>query len=272
MNLMEGVKKEEDSNYVIYTIENLSDQLKQEIRNRLVAICHGTDQTESAFNIYSYHETVKEFLRRYKKEDTSKNRKKGMIGELLVHVVLELERRFTTASPFFNMEERSFKKGYDVALFEISTNELWIAEVKSGEINKRHKNSSSVAVGLINTAKSDLNKRLNNSDTSLWLNALNAAKVSMSENNNLKSAIIKLLGQCADDAVDGKSSSNTFNVVLSAVLFHPVSDCIKAEKIKRKYKNIVQEGLFKNVFIVSIQEETFDDVYKFLESEINNEV
>lgn len=34
-----------------------------------------------------------------------------MIGELLVHVVLELEGRFTTASPFFNMEERSFKKG-----------------------------------------------------------------------------------------------------------------------------------------------------------------
>lgn len=35
---------------------------------------------------------------------------KGMIGELLVHVILEIEGRFTVASPFFNMEERSFKK------------------------------------------------------------------------------------------------------------------------------------------------------------------
>ena len=37
------------------------------------------------------------------------------------------------------MEERSFKKGYDVALFETATNELWIAEVKSGEIQKDRK-------------------------------------------------------------------------------------------------------------------------------------
>lgn len=41
-----------------------------------------------------------------------------MIGELLVHVILEIEGRFTVASPFFNMEERSFKKGFDIALFD----------------------------------------------------------------------------------------------------------------------------------------------------------
>lgn len=78
------------------------------------------------------------------------------------------EGRFTTASPFFNMEERSFKKGYDVALFETATNELWIAEVKSGAIQKGQKNVSSAAVGLINTAKNDLKTRLNDSNTSLF--------------------------------------------------------------------------------------------------------
>ncbi len=61
--------------------------------------------------IYSY-KVMKEFVKRYKtNNDASEDRKKGMIGELLVHVVLEIEGRFTTASPFFNMEERSFKKG-----------------------------------------------------------------------------------------------------------------------------------------------------------------
>lgn len=144
MYLIQGVTKEENSDYVLYFIENLSDELKEEIRNRLVAVCYGADQAQSALKIYSYKETVKEFVKRYKNNSSiSEDRKKGMIGELLVHVILELEGRFTTASPFFNMEERSFKKGYDLALFEGATNELWIAEVKSGKIQKNQKDASS---------------------------------------------------------------------------------------------------------------------------------
>lgn len=182
MNLISGVLKEDYSDYVLYFVESLSDELKQEIRSRLSAVCHGVDQAQSAAKIYSYKETAKEFVKRYKSDkNASEKRKKGMIGELLVHIILEIEGRFTTASPFFNMEERSFKKGYDVALFEEKTNELWIAEVKSGEIQKNQKDASAAATGLINTAKNDLKVRLNDYNTSLWLNALNAAKVTMSD-------------------------------------------------------------------------------------------
>lgn len=194
-----------------------------------------------------------------------------MIGELLVHIILEIEGRFTTASPFFNMEERSFKKGYDVALFEEKTNELWIAEVKSGEIQKNQKDASAAATGLINTAKNDLKVRLNDYNTSLWLNALNAAKVTMSDSNNQKDAVIKLLEKCSDDAVEEKNSSNSFNVVLSATLFHPISEPMEAEKIGKKHLRIVNENLFKKVLIMAIQKETFDAVYDFLESEANDE-
>jgi len=239
----------------------------------LVAVCHGADQAQSSLKIYSYRETVKEFVKRYKtNKDASEDRKKGMIGELLVHIILELEGRFLTASPFFNMEERSFKKGYDVALFETATNELWIAEVKSGNIQKGQKNASSAVVGLINTAKNDLKTRLNDSNTSLWLNALNAAKVSMSDSNHQKDAVMKLLGQCADDAVDENNSSDSFNVVLSATLFHPMSEHMEATKVGKKHIKIVKEGLFKKVFIMAIQKETFDAVYNFLESEAKDEV
>lgn len=273
MNLIQGVIKEDYSDYVLYFVENLSDELKQEIRNRLVAVCHGADQAQSSLKIYSYKETVKEFVKRYKtNKDASEDRKKGMIGELLVHVVLELEGRFLAASPFFNMEERSFKKGYDVALFETVTDELWIAEVKSGNIQRGQKNASSAAVGLINTAKNDLKTRLNDSNTSLWLNALNAAKVSMSDSNHQKDAVMKLLGQCADDVVDGNNSSDSFNVVLSATLFHPMSEHMEAAKVGKKHIKIVKEGLFKKVFIMAIQKETFDAVYDFLESEAKDEV
>ena len=109
---------------------------------------------QSPLKVYSYREMVKAFVKRYKtNKDASEDRKKGMIGELLVRVILELEGRFLTASPFFNMEKRSFKKEYDVALFETATNELWIAEVKFGNIQKRQKNASSAIVRRINTAK-----------------------------------------------------------------------------------------------------------------------
>ncbi len=243
MYLIQGVTKEENSDYVLYFIENLSDELKEEIRNRLVAVCYGADQAQSALKIYSYKETVKEFVKRYKNNSSiSEDRKKGMIGELLVHVILELEGRFTTASPFFNMEERSFKKGYDLALFEGATNELWIAEVKSGKIQKNQKDASSAAVGLINTAKNDLKMRLNDTNTSLWLNALNAAKVFMSDNNNQKEVGDEIAGQCADDAVEENNSSNSFNVVLSATLFHNISERMEAARIERS----ILELLVKN--------------------------
>lgn len=62
-----------------------------------------------------------------------------MIGELLVHIILELEGKYSTASPFFNMEESSFKKGFDIVLFEEDSKELWITETKSGEIQKNKK-------------------------------------------------------------------------------------------------------------------------------------
>lgn len=271
MKLISGVTKEIDSDYVLYFIENLSDDLKAEIRNRLAAVCHGVDQAQSSLKIYSYKETVKEFVKRYKNSSISEDRKKGMIGELLVHIILELEGRFTTASPFFNMEERSFKKGYDVALYDATNNELWIAEVKSGQIQKNQKNASSAIVGLINTAKTDLKKRLSDSNTSLWLNAINAAKVSMSDSNHQKDAVMKLLGQCSEDAVDGNNTSDSFNVVLSAALFHPMSDQMEAKKVGQKHSKIVREGHFNKVFIMAIQKETFEAVFDFLESEANDE-
>ena len=56
MYLTPGVKKEDYSDYILYFIENLSDELKQEIRNKLVAVCHGVDQSQSSLKIYSYKE------------------------------------------------------------------------------------------------------------------------------------------------------------------------------------------------------------------------
>ncbi|MBQ2788071.1 MAG: hypothetical protein IJE97_00435 [Thermoguttaceae bacterium] len=115
MELLPGVIKEERDGCALYVVERLSEELKKEIRDRLSAICNGAAQAESPCLLYSYSETAKEFVKRYQEsEKSSQNRRKGMIGELLAHVILEIEGRFIVASPFFNMEERSFKKGFDI--------------------------------------------------------------------------------------------------------------------------------------------------------------
>lgn len=99
MYLIPGINKEDHDNYVLYFIEYISDELKQEIRNRLATICYGVEQTQSNCGIYSYEETVKDFIHRYKtQKDKSESRKKGMIGELLVHIILELEGKYSTAN------------------------------------------------------------------------------------------------------------------------------------------------------------------------------
>lgn len=54
MYLIPGINKEDHDNYVLYFIEYISDELKQEIRNRLATICYGVDQAQSNCSIYSY--------------------------------------------------------------------------------------------------------------------------------------------------------------------------------------------------------------------------
>lgn len=106
----------------------------------------------------------------------------------------------------------------------------------------------------------------------LWLNALNAARVSMSDSNNQKEAVMELLAQCAGSTLEGNTSSDMFNVVLSAALFHPMSERVEAAKVGKKRTRVVNENLFNQVFVVAIQKETFESVYEFLESEAADEV
>lgn len=86
----------------------------------LTLICHGRDKADSTRRMYSYKSTVKEFVKRYKENNVlqGNNRNKGMIGELLFHILITEEQLYSPVSAFFNLEERSFKKGFDVAYYQ----------------------------------------------------------------------------------------------------------------------------------------------------------
>ena len=267
MELLPGVIKEERDGYALYVVERFSDELKQEIRRYLTKICRGASQAASAKIMYSYRETAKEFTRLYKTSTiVSQNRQKGLVGELLAHLLLEIEGHFIAATPFYNSEERSFKKGFDIMLIDPKTQELWIAEIKSGS-KPQQKQATSAIVSLLNKAQTDLRSRLGerkSANVSLWHNAVQAARNAMSDSNSLKATVISLLEDCGDNVVLERNSSQTFNVVLIGALFHPTtSERIDATIVGKKHAKIVEAQYFKNALVVAIQKGNFRGRLRF---------
>lgn len=166
MHEIKGIECVKDNKYCIFHINELSNELKEAIRIQMSSICHGAAYADTGRRMYDYKNTVKEFLRRYEEKTTKI--KKGMIGELLIHLLVSYYfDELDVVSPFFNMEERSIKKGYDVVLTESDKANLWLIEVKSGELHKG-KNSNQTMSELLSTSKNDLKERLNEENNSLW--------------------------------------------------------------------------------------------------------
>ena len=129
--MIDGVKIIENSNYSIFYIENFSDEFKQIIREQLQGIWSGFSKADSLPEYYSYKNTLKSFLERYGSK--SNEIKKGMIGELLSHILLNFQdNNLTSLSILKNKEEKSIKKGFDIIYCHIAENKLWYSEVKSG--------------------------------------------------------------------------------------------------------------------------------------------
>ncbi len=260
-----GIKNINKNGYSIFWIDSFTDDLKSVIRCRLSAICHGIDKASSNRKMYCYKKTLEAFVERY--DSKTDDQKKGMIGELLLHILLaEVIDEFEVNSLFFNMEEKSVKKGFDVILTKLHSTELWIAEVKSGELHK-DKDSSQTVVSLINTAQNDLNKRLNEDNVTLWLNAVHGAQIAISEERNEKDAIISILEDYGDNASDDQICSREMNVVLVGTLFNQLSDPIEEQSISKKHKKVVDSAIFKEAYIIAIQQETYQEIFDFIESE-----
>ena len=262
---MQGITVVKNEKYAIIFINEFSDEFKDAIRARLSAICYGAADAATGRHLYSYSSTIKEFIKRY--NDKTDKQKKGMIGELLLHVLLaEHLNQFSVNSPFFNLEERSVKKGFDVVLSKSGSEELWLAEVKSGELHSG-KTSSQTAVELINTAHNDLYNRLNDDSVSLWLNAVNGAKAAIDVQRDDRDAIISLLQGCGDAAAEDNLDSHNINVILVGTLYNSLKDQISEGAISTKYAKAVKKKSFRMVFLIAIQKETYQKVFQFLESE-----
>ena len=268
--MIEGVKFERDELTKSYLciIENLSDELKELLRANLSKVCNGISQSESESTVYSYKNTLVEFLKRYEEKTTKI--KKGLIGELLAHVLfINYLEDFQSINPFFNLEERSIKKGFDILLYHTKDKLLYYTEVKSGEAGK--KNSNSKNISLLGTARSDILNKLQENNDNTWRNAIHGAKIALENKLDLKKITNNILETCLSSAQCGSSSSEDKNVILVSVTYNAISDRIELKRISKYSKRFTKSSNFASTLYFSIQKNTYSRVANFLKDEANNE-
>lgn len=265
---MNGVVVNEDrqTRTMLFHVEKLSTSLKKLIRKNLSEICHGEGAQETEAKVYSYRQTLKEFLVRLGNRDLRK--KKGMIGELLAHVLIRhYKTEFQQVTPFFNLEERSFKKGFDIVLLETTPKKIWLTETKSGGAT-RSRTADQKTRNLLSAAKRDILKRLETSD-GVWLNAITGARVAMSE-GKLKKAVLSILDRANDEIESDPANRTAKNVILISVVFSKANQ-ISIDTALSFRDRVSGAGKFSDLIVFSMQKGTYTKVVNFLRREANVE-
>jgi hypothetical protein len=261
-----GIQFSDYGGYSICHVEYLSEEIKALIKKNLSVICHGTKVLGANKPIYSYVSTIKNFLERYKTKEA--NTQKGIMGEFLSHILItELYEDFEVVSAFFNMEENSIRKGFDILLCKTTNQTLFITEVKSGNLHKG-KNHDQTTLDLLTAAKNDLYKRLNEQKITYWHNAINSVRSSMQDEKDYKKTLIGILEDFGSEVSEDEGKSNNKSVVLVSNLFEPLMHKISHEPVKEFLEELQNSKIFADVIIICIQKETYSRVVDFLESEV----
>jgi hypothetical protein len=259
-----GVRIIEEPNYSVFYIDNFSDEFKQIIRDQLKGIWSGFSKADSLPEYYSYQNTLKSFLGRYNSK--SIETKKGMIGELLSHILLNYQdNHLTSLSILKNKEEKSIKKGFDIIYCNIADKKLWYSEVKSGRSESGSVDSTNYNQELLKRAKEGILKMINEKRESLWESALIDVDLVIKENEG-RLDLAKLLSNDSPCL----NSNQKKNVILISSLYHDLSDTINKDSVSDFWDNTLSENIFEDVIIISIQKTTFETVAIFLNDEITN--
>lgn len=224
---MNGIVERKIGNSVILKIHNLSNELKDKIKE-----------------LINY------------RLPNSKNKKVRVIGEILLNIIIREFTDMKIVSPFFNVEERNVKKGFDIIAVD-SAGDLWIIESKAGE-QGRLKSPTEKVCERIKVAKRDLDTRLNKDNSQLWLNAIKSVKCSLDENSE-KKTIINILEKTSNSCL-----STDKNVVLGGTVFCLFDSVIDSSKINNLYVSISKSNKFSKIRLIAIQKQTFQAVIDYL--------
>lgn len=251
---MNGIIERKIGDNLILEIRTLSDELKDKIKKQLIEICHGEYALVSGSDYHSFEETIKELVNH--RIPSNSSRKVGVIGELLLNVLIREFTDIKIISPFFNLEERNVKKGFDIIAID-PNKDLWIIESKAGELGKL-KSSTEKIYERINTAKRDLDKRLNMHNSQLWLNAVNSVRSALDDTNE-KKTIVNILNKNSTSCL-----SKDKNVILGVTVFCVFDSTIGTIELRELYNSILKSNKFSKLKLIAIQKQTYQAIIDFL--------
>lgn len=261
MPAISGIQLREQNNCYYFIIDNFSDEFKALIRKQLSSVWYGFADVEELPEIHSYKRTLSSFLDRYK--DKSEDTKKGMIGELLAHILIgEYLNHMTSLSVLKNKEDRSIKKGFDIIYQDNSTAFLWYSEVKSGHRGVANESSTEYNTILLDRSYDGITDMFASKRDSLWESALIDVKLTIADTKK-KINIAKLLD--SDSPIHGDDSKK--NIVLISVLYHCPTEPVEFDSIEAFLKKVIAEQKYENAIAISIQKKLFDKVAEFLTGE-----
>lgn len=258
-----GVNIERSGACMLVHITRFSKELQQLIRDQLAGIYHGFAEVETlSSDFYSYSNTVASFLERF--DTKSEDIQKGMIGELLAHVLINaLMNNITSLSIYKNKEERSIKKGFDIIYYHNRKKNLWYTEVKSGRSSSAKVTSDSYNTKLLKRSRDSIIEMFDSKRNDLWQSAM-LDVLAVIEPGSKQLKMKELL---AKDAPIKKGIVPKRNVILVSVLYHPMADMITADEVKAFHKDTKDKNIFENAAVFCIQKETFQKVAAFLKAE-----
>lgn len=251
---MNGIVEIKNGGITILEVRVFSDELKKKLRDELVNICHGEYALNSGFSYHSFDETVKELVNHRIPRD--KNKKIGAVGELLLNTLIREFTDIRIISPFFNLEERNVKKGFDIIAVD-SNKDLWIIESKAGEPGEL-KTATRKVRERIREANRDLFTRLNKNNSQLWLNAVNSVRCALDDTSE-KNTIVNILNKNSNSY-----SSRDKNVILGGTVFCLFDSTIDLNKLSKLYNSILTSNNFSKLRLIAVQKKTYKEILDFL--------
>lgn len=228
-------------------IEKLTPELEEIIDQNIAEICFG-DPTRKV-------EVVKSRMRRLLKDNP--NHLMGATAEFFAILYLK-QLGFKQEFVFVNLEENSFKKGFDG--YYTLEKEEWILESKSGDIlseGATHHEKIGVAYrGLKKTISGDSSKKNNP-----WENALFHAK-SVNSDQDIK----LILQDLADDFELGIFRNiKDFNIIPTSTIFlEDLWEEINKADLKTRIENYFGDKDFKKLNVICINKKSLKTLINFL--------
>jgi len=257
---VDGIEIERVDGATLVIVRTVSETFCAHVRAQLAEYCYGAALVSENSSFYSFERTVAEFLARFDPKPVLT--KIGMAGELIVHVLMPLlHEDLAAAAVYFNKEERSIKKGFDLTFLGTAESAIWYGEVKSGEVAEGA-SADEKAADLVILAASSLASMLDDtSHLSRWDAALIDTQLTL-EAGFAKTARELLRSDSDAIRAGGRISKRA---VLAGAVLHDLGHCVVTPVgVAEIARSVAETGHFADAKILVIQQHALESVIEHL--------